>query len=94
LSFVSLSRNIISDKRLINWQNFTRVRFQLKFAVIIRHWAFEFHHFQAIAVFCVIKKLALYLVSASRIRYERWELEEIMQRSNVHDKIKCKISTV
>jgi len=32
LSFVSLSWSGITDKPAINWQNFTRVRLQLKFA--------------------------------------------------------------
>jgi len=35
LSFVSLSWSIITDKLAINWQNFARVRLQLKFAFII-----------------------------------------------------------
>jgi len=36
LSFVSLSWSNITDKVSINWQNFTRVRLQLKFAFKIR----------------------------------------------------------
>jgi len=36
LSFVSLSWSKITDKLAINWQNFARVRIQLKFAFIIR----------------------------------------------------------
>jgi len=36
LSFVSLSWSGITDKLAINWQNFSRVPLQLKFAFIIR----------------------------------------------------------
>jgi len=36
LSFVSLSWIRITDKLAINWQNFARVRLQLKIAFIIR----------------------------------------------------------
>jgi len=36
LNFVSLSRSRITDKLAFNWQNFARVRLQLKFAFIIR----------------------------------------------------------
>jgi len=36
LSFVSLSWSRITDKLASNWQNFARVRLQLKFAFIIR----------------------------------------------------------
>jgi len=38
LSFVSLSCSRIVDKLAINWQNFVRVRLQLKFAFII--WSY------------------------------------------------------
>jgi len=36
LNFVSLSWSKITDKRVINWQNFARVRLQLKFAFIMQ----------------------------------------------------------
>jgi len=40
LSFVILSWSRITDKLAINWQNFTPVQLQLKFALIIRPWYF------------------------------------------------------
>jgi len=36
LSLISLRLSRITDKLAINWKNFTRVRFHLKFAFIIR----------------------------------------------------------
>jgi len=36
LSFVSLSWSKITGKYIIKWQNFARVRLQIKFALIIR----------------------------------------------------------